>query len=115
MFGLNTTFMMTGSSVKYLCAVLNSTLVTWYMQNTALNSGMGVTRWIGYTVERIPIPKLSAAKQRPLVRLVDRILEAKAPDPDADTSDLEEKIDWLVYDLYGLTDEEREAVGGDVK
>ena len=110
MFGLNTTFLMTGQSLKYLCAVLNSTLITWHMQNTALNSGMGVTRWIGYTVERIPVPKLSADDQRPFVRLVDRILEAKAADPDADTSELEEQIDWLVYDLYGLTDEETAAV-----
>ena len=110
MFGLNTTFLMTGQSLKYLSAVLNSTLITWHMQNTALNSGMGVTRWIGYTVERIPVPEISAAKQRPFVQLVDRILEAKASDPNADTNELEEQIDWLVYDLYGLTDEETAAV-----
>ena len=110
MFGVNTTFMMTGSSVKYLCAVLNSTLITWYMQNTALNSGMGVTRWIGYTVERIPIPKLSAAKQRPFVRLVERILAEKATDAQADTGELEWDIDRLVYDLCGLTDEEDTVV-----
>ena len=72
---------------------------------------MGVTRWIGYTVERIPIPKLSTENQRPFVRLVDRILEAKAADPGADTSEMEEQIDSLVYDLYGLTEEERSAVG----
>jgi len=46
------------------------------------------------------------------VRLVDRILEAKAADPDADTRELEEQIDRLVYDLYGLTEGERAAVGG---
>ena len=72
---------------------------------------MGVARWKRFTVERIPIPKLTAAKQRPYVRLMDRTLEAKDADPDADTSDLEDQIDWLVYDLYGLTDDERSAVG----
>ena len=51
-----------------------------------------------------------AAKQRPLVRLVERILEAKAADPDADTSELEAQIDRLVYDLYGLTEAETTAV-----
>ena len=50
--------------------------------------------------------------QVPFVRLVDRILKAKAADPDADTSELGEQIDRLVYDLYGLTDEEREEVAG---
>ena len=110
MFCLNTTFLVTGESIKYLCAVLNSTLVTWFMQNTALNSGMGITRWIGYTVERIPIPKLPAEEQRPFVRLVDEILEAKSADPDVDTSHLERDIDRLVYDLYSLTEEEDTAI-----
>ena len=112
MFCMDTTFVMTGESVKYLCAVLNSTLSTWFMQNTALTSGMGVARWKRFTVERIPVPKLGADDQRPFVRLVDRILEAKDADPNADTSEMEEQIDWLVYDLYGLTDEERSALGG---
>ena len=61
------------------------------MQNTALTSGMGVIRWKRFTVERIPIPRLSVDEQGPFVRLVDRILEAKAADPDADTSELEEQ------------------------
>ena len=62
-FCVNTVFMMTGQSIKYLCAVLNSALITWFMGNTALNYGMGVTRWIGHTVEQIPIPKLNADRQ----------------------------------------------------
>ena len=112
MFCMDTTFFMTGESLKYLCAVLNSTLATWFIQNTALTSGMGVARWKRFTVERIPVPKLSTARQRPFMRLVDRILEAKAADPDADTSDLEREIDRLVYELYALTEEERGVVGG---
>ena len=44
MFCTNTVYMLTGHSVKYLCAVLNSNLITWFMRNTALTSGMGVTR-----------------------------------------------------------------------
>ena len=42
--------------------------------------------------------------------LVDSILEAKAANPDADTSHLEWDIDRLVYDLYGLTEEEDTAI-----
>ena len=110
MFCVNSGYVLTGSSIKYLCAVLNSTLITWLIKNTALNSGMGVPRWVRFTVERIPIPKISAAAQRPFVRLVDEILEAKAVDPDADTSYLEWDIDRLVYDLYGLTEEEDTAI-----
>ena len=110
MFCVNSGYVLTGSSVKYLCAVLNSTLITWMIKNTALNSGMGVPRWVRFTVERIPIPRISASEQRPFIRLVDEILEAKAADPDADTSYLEWDIERLVYDLYGLTEEEDTAI-----
>ena len=110
MFCVNTVFMMTGKAIKYLCAVLNSNLITWYMGNTALNSGMGVTRWIGHTVEQIPIPKISVAEQRSFIALADEIIAAKAADPRADTDEIEWKIDRLVYGLYGLTEEEDTAV-----
>ena len=109
-FCMDTTFWMTGESVKYLCAVLNSTLATWFIQNTALTSGMGVTRWKRFTVERIPIPKITAEEQRRFVQLVDEIIETKDADPDADTSHLEWDIDRLVHDLYGLTEEENTAI-----
>ena len=110
-FGEATTFMMTGGgSLKYLCAVLNSKLARWFLSQVAPTSGMGTLRWKKVYVENIPVPKPSAAKQQPFVRLVDRVLDAKAADPNADTSELEEQIDWLVYDLYGLTDEETAAV-----
>ncbi len=105
-FGVNTVYMMSGQSIKYLCAILNATLTTWFMRNTALTSGMGVTRWFRPYVETIPIPQIANAEQTPFTALVDEILAAKSADPQADTSDLEEEIDWLVYDLYDLTDEE---------
>ena len=109
-YGEATTFIMTGESLKYLCAVLNSSLIRWFLNQIAPTSGMGTLRWKKVYVETIPVPKLSAAKQRPFVRLLDRILEAKAADPDADTSYLEWDIDRLVYDLYGLTEEEDTAI-----
>ena len=110
MYCLDTGFVLTGGSLKYLCAILNSSIATWLINNTALTSGMGVTRWKRFAVERLPIPKISGEAQRTFIELVDRILEAKAADPRADTHKMEEQIDWLVYDLYGLTDEELTAV-----
>ena len=107
----DTAFMMNGDSLKYLCAVLNSSVVTWFMKSASLTSGMGTTRWKRFAVERLPIPKISAAEQRPFIRLVDEILEAKSADPDADTSYLDWDIDRLVYDLYGLTEDEDTAIG----
>ena len=110
MYCNNKGFLLTGSSLKYLCAILNSTLITWLMKNTARTTGMGLTQWEKFAVERLPIPKITAAEQRPFIRLVDEILAAKAADPEADTEPLEWEIDRLVYDLYGLSNEETAEV-----
>ena len=80
---------------KHAYAILNSSLGRWHLAKTG---------------DTIPVPKLSAKEQAPIVRLVDAILEAKDADPGADTSGLEWEIDGLVYDLYGLTAGERLAV-----
>ena len=68
LFALNTVYVLVGGPVKFLSAVLNSRLVTWFMATTALTSGMGVTRWFSSFVSGIPIPKSSSRQQRPLVR-----------------------------------------------
>ncbi|MCS1408506.1 MAG: hypothetical protein M2R45_01682 [Verrucomicrobia subdivision 3 bacterium] len=111
-FCTNTAFIMTGQSIKYLCPLLNSNLITWFMRHTSLNSGMGVTRWIVFTVEAISIPQIPASDQKSFIQLLDRILAAKAKDPNADITALEAEIDSLVYQLYGLTSKEIEIVEG---
>ena len=110
MFCLNTAFVMSSQSVKYLCALLNSKLITWFMGNTALNSGMGVTRWINASVATIPIPQIPVAQQRPFIRLVDHILTVKATDPNGDISVAEAEINLRVCELYGLTAMEISAI-----
>ena len=90
---------------KYTCAVFNSVLGQWFALQVSATSSL---KFLG--VEAMPIPKITAGEQRPFIALVDKILAAKAADPLADTSELEEKIDWLVYDLYDLTNEEVTAV-----
>jgi hypothetical protein len=42
------------------------------------------------------------------------LLQQKQQDPATDTSALEAEIDRMVYDLYGLSEEEREIVEGSV-
>ena len=108
--GEATTFVMVRPSIKYLCAILNSTLVHWTVKQVAPTSGMGTPRWKKAYVERVPIPQINEEAQRPLVELVDRIIKAKTADAEADTEGWERAIDRLVYDLYGLTAEEASAV-----
>ena len=110
MYCNNKGFMMTGKSLKYLCAMLNSTPITWLMKNTARTTGMGLMQWEKFVVERLPIPKISTTEQRPFINLVNSILKAKAANPKADTTKQEAEIDRLVYDLYGLIANEIAAV-----
>ena len=99
-------FMMTGTSLKYLCAVLNSSLITWCMRSAALTTGMGLLQWKKFAVERIPIPKISRPEQSLFIQVVDGILQAKAEDMNFDSSEAEAEIDRRVYELYGLTSSE---------
>ena len=112
MFSNNKGYIMTGQSLKYLCGVLNSRLITWYVQNTAATTGMGLTEWTVVMVERIPVPRAAAARQRGIVRLVERILGAQGLGGGADVREWERELDGLVNGLYGLTGEEAGVVGG---
>ena len=103
-----TAFLMTGSPLKFLCSVLNSKLASWYLRQSAPTSGMGTLRWKKVYVEAIPVPIISSAHQLAFVRLVDDIFVRLSSDDDA--TDLELKIDGLVSELYGLTEEEVSAV-----
>ena len=99
-----TTFIMTGNSTKYLCAILNSRVVYWFLSQVAPTSGMGTLRWKKVYIETIPVPLLDKTKQQPFIALVDKILTAKQQAQDTRT--LETEIDQMVYRLYDLTDDE---------
>ena len=103
-------YVLTGPSLKYLAAILNSALTTWFMERTAFTTGMGLIQWERLTVSPIPVPQISEEQEWPFVDLVERILDAKTEDPGADTVEWERAIDRLVYDLYSITDEEHTAV-----
>ena len=81
-YGEATTYIMTGTSLKYLCAVLNASLTRWFLQQMAPTSGMGTLRWKKGYVENIPIPKNNAAKQRPRSSVSwTKSLQPKTPTP----------------------------------
>ena len=56
MYGNDKTFLMTGTHLKYLCAFLNSRLVSWFVNKTGLTTGEGLVQWKKFTVESVPVP-----------------------------------------------------------
>jgi hypothetical protein len=109
----NTGYIMTGVSLKYLTAVLNSKLILYYFD--LINQKLDETgwRWINQYVERLPIPQISKTEQQPFVTLVEKILAAKARGEE--TGEWERRIDALVFDLYNLTEEEMLSILQDDK
>ena len=101
---LNTVFLMVGKHIKYLLAVINSSLIHWYFQHTlGSTSGVGTNRWLKYTVECIPVPLIQDDAE--WESLVDDIQEYKQDSKDS--AYLENIIDNKVFDLYGLSKDER--------
>ena len=87
---------------RFLLGVLNSNFTNWYFCNF-LSDGLN---FYPNDAKELPIPDVSPEQQTPIIKLVDQILDAKSTDPDSDTSDLENEIDKLGYELYNLTPDE---------
>jgi hypothetical protein len=105
-----TTFLMTGEKLKYILAVLNSKVSEWYFHTIGTTTGMGTNRWKKYKIESLPIKEPTREQEQQIENLVDRILILKKQDQKANTKGIENEIDKLVYQLYGLTGEEIEIV-----
>ena len=97
-----------GREGRILLGILNSRLMNFYFSKFSANSNVN-----GYEVDALPVfPPMTPEQQARMLTHVDNVLKAKKRDPGADTSAEERAIDRLVYDLYGLTDEERGIVNG---
>lgn len=136
MYAEATTFFMTGENLKYLLAFLNSKLSKWYFERISTTTGMGTNRWKKFKLELLPIA--IADNETPFINLVDEILSAKetlkkykkhfdklsANDKieiieeseklEARVVECEKEIDTMVYELYGLSEDEIGIVEGKI-
>lgn len=96
-------------NMRFLLGVFNSRLMNFYFARFSTNSNVN-----GYEVDELPLilTNVSVEQKMDIANIVDAILAAKKSDQSADTSALEAEIDEKVFDLYGLTPEEREIVKG---
>ena len=88
--------------LKYLLGIMNSK----YAPVLLTNLRGGDYHIYPEHIRNIPIPTATPAQQQEIITLVDKILAAKKANGMADTSELEQEINKLVYSLYGLTTEE---------
>ncbi|QUJ25249.1 Eco57I restriction-modification methylase domain-containing protein [Campylobacter coli] len=101
-------------NVKYLTAILNSKLIAFWLKHKGKMQGNN------YQIDKepllnIPIVTINSKNQKiadEFINLVDEILKAKEQDKNANTQELENKINSLVYKLYNLTEEEIKIIEG---
>jgi hypothetical protein len=101
-------------NLKYLLALLNSKTLNYRYRTIGKQTGGGIFEYFENGVGKLPIPMIDGKEQIPFVDTINGILAIKQSDPTADTSTLETEIDRMVYELYGLTEEEIKIVEGAV-
>lgn len=94
-----TTFFMTGDISIFLLCYLNSSLSEYLFSKIATRTGMGTTRWKKYKIEKLLVPKVP----EDIISKVEQLYHSYKRDSNILYL---QKIDKLIYDFYGLTDEE---------
>lgn len=105
-----TTFFMTGEYLKYILAILNSKLFEYallkiYLEGDTFKSKNAI-------IQNFPVPNSNYDLMRKLEDIVDVIIRIKEKDPLQDTTLYELEIDKIVYQLYGLDENEIRMIEG---
>jgi hypothetical protein len=97
-----------GFNPYYILGLLNSKYTSYYLMNKFRDKHLagGYLAINKSTIEQLPFKITEDESQTIIINNVKTILKAKSANPSADTTALESEIDRLVYQLYGLTDEE---------
>jgi hypothetical protein len=112
-YGNNKIFILTGEQIEWLTCFFNSKLWAYCFRDNFPELLGGTRELRKVFFEKMPVKKLTEEEQIPFKKILTEIKSLKSQDPSADTTSLEAEIDRMVYDLYGLTEEERKIVEGD--
>jgi hypothetical protein len=100
--------------MEYVLAILNSSLMNYFYQKTTLEVGRAMAQTDIETLESLPLRVADSSKRSLITKLVKDILSKKEQNEDADVQEQLRKIDDLVFEIYGLSDEERALIQKEV-
>ena len=100
LFGLDSTCFAVGEEIAYICCLLNSSM-GHYLLNGAPRTGTGDLLISVQAVEPLKLPKISPKLNNTFKMIIHK--ELSTPDPS-----IEEEVDNLIFNLYGLSEEEKE-------
>ncbi|HFP7650443.1 TPA: Eco57I restriction-modification methylase domain-containing protein [Campylobacter coli] len=101
-------------NLKYLTGVLNSKLIAFWLKHKGKIQG-NLFKIDKEPLLNIPVVNINSKNEKlanKLISLVDEILKAKEQNKNANTQELENKINSIVYKLYNLTEEEIKIIEG---
>ena len=91
-------------NLKFLLALLNSRLLNYIYKNKFKSTKKVFSEIQAKSVAKLPIVNIPLEKQSNIIKIVDEIIYKNRCE--IDTKKLEEYIDKIVYELYGLSEEE---------
>jgi len=94
--------------LKFILGLMNSKLMNYVYSNKFKSTKTVFSEIQARSVKELPIPKISESHELEIVELSEIIIKLKQED--SDTTELENEIDQLVYQLYDLTGEEIEII-----
>ncbi len=109
MYAQDSTCIMTGPNLKYLCAYLNSKLGHKLLFDKAPKTGTGDLIISVQALDPLPVPPINQENRHLIEKieeLFDMIYKMKQIDLNSNTSAIDKQIDQMVYKLYDLTEEE---------
>ncbi len=96
--------------VRFILGLLNSKVLHQYFKYIGVMTAGGAYTLKAATIEAMPIPDSTPEQRQAIINIVNTILDTKKQDPTTDVAMEEQQIDELVYNLFGLTDEEKELI-----
>ncbi len=90
----------------YLLAVLNSRIADFYIKHLGVTRNGGYFEYKPMFIEQLPIPKVSETKQSEFNTIVRKLL-LTSPN---EREQIENKIEEMVSDVYGLSHQELQAL-----
>jgi len=93
-----------GPDLKFILGLMNSKLMNYIYANKFKSTKTVFSEIQARSVKELPLPKISREIENQMISFADKIILLKKSNKD--TTALETQIDQLVYELYGLTEEE---------
>lgn len=99
-----------GVSLKYLLGLLNSRVLEYCWKEMSTPIRGGYYRYFAQFIEQLPLVIAPGPVQKRVEDLADQIATARSAGFEDEASGLEESLDRIVYELYGLSADEQDFV-----